>query len=387
MNICLVCDSFPPEDGGGIGTYISNLSRALALKGNNVYVICKTMKKDMDENYTNGVTVIRRKPRYFPIVERLLPGIGWSLQVKKICDHLIKTKKVNVIEFPNWGAPGIVFQLLNRKFPCVVRVHTPFFETLKIDFNQPSLSQRLTCSMEKYSCKLAHSLVSSTKAHASTIAVEYDYELSDFQIIPLGIDVDKNVTQPLHTEHRYNLLYVSRLENRKGTLTLLRAIPKLVKVFPDLQVNIIGRDRPHAPNDTLFKEYFMSNFGEFESNVNFLGFVEDHELLAYYQEATAFVVPSIYESFGLIYIEAMQFGLPCIATSGGGIPEVISDGETGLLITPDDHEELVLKVTQILENPALRKRLSENSTRLFHQKFTSDVMALRTFKNYSSVVK
>lgn len=61
MNICLVCDSFPPEDGGGIGTYISNLARALVLKGNNVYVVCKTMENETEEELTNGLTIIRKK--------------------------------------------------------------------------------------------------------------------------------------------------------------------------------------------------------------------------------------------------------------------------------------------------------------------------------------
>ena len=296
MNICLVCDSFPPEDGGGIGTYISNLARALVLKGNNVYVVCKTMENETEEELTNGLTIIRKKPSYFPVLERLLPGIGWSLQVKKICDTLIKAKQLDIIEFPNWEAPGFIFQVFNKSFPCVVRVHTPFFETLKMDFSSASLPQKMICKMENYSCKLSHSLVSSTKAHANTIAKEYDYNLSAFKIIPLGIDVHKNAKQS-DGKNSHNLLYVSRLENRKGTLTLLKAIPKLVEYYPRLTVNIIGKDRPHAPNDMLFTDYFLENFGAFKSNVNFLGFVGDRELLLYYNEATAFVVPSIYESF------------------------------------------------------------------------------------------
>ena len=83
----------------------------------------------------------------------------------------------------------------------------------------------------------------------------------------------------------------------------------------------------------------------------------------------------------------MQHGLPCIATYGGGIPEVVTDRETGLLINPDDDEALVQKVKEILDNPSFREQLSNNSKRIFHQKFTSEVMASRTLENYRSVAK
>jgi len=384
MNICLVGDAYPPEGIGGIGTYLKNLANALAHEGNKVFVITKTSSEEKVEQVNENLIIYWKHVKYIPLLERFFPGLGWCLQVNKLCNQLIKSKGIDIIEFPNWESPGLIFQIFNKRFPNIVRTHTPFFETLKLDFEQPTFSQRMMCKMEELSCKLSHGLVSSTRAHAKFIAQEYDLLLSDFSIIPLGIEPKLEVKR-LDTEFTKTLLYVSRLENRKGTTTLLSVVPKLVSVFPDLKLNIIGKDRPHAPGNLFFRDYFNQEYPEYKENVNFLGFVSDDELDRYYKEADIFVVPSVYESFGLIYIEAMQYALPIVATTGGGIPEVVENEVAGLLAAPDNKNDLEEKLMNLLTDSKLRSKLGKCGQELFEKKFTAEAMAARTLTNYIKV--
>lgn len=388
MKICLVCSFYPPDDGGGIGTYIYTLSNALVAKGHSVTVVCRAPEDAVDNPQPN-LTIIRRRPRFIRLLERFVPGISWSYQVSKICKQLIAEDKVDVIEFANWEGAGFIFQRQNPTFPVVVRVHTPFFETVKIEGGNPTFKQKAVCFMEKFSCDNAHSLVSSTVAHANTIADEYNYNIEQFTILPLGIpDTRKPENEVVEWPQGKapNLLYVSRLEHRKGTLTLLEAVPEMVAEHPDLRIHIVGKDRPHAPEGKFFKAYFAEHYPDYTDNVIFHGFVADEDIDGFYNDATLFVVPSVYESFGLIYVEAMMKALPVVASSGGGIPEVVQHGTTGLLCEPYNASQVAASVNQLLADNALRNEYAKASVRVFESDFTADIMADRTLANYSKVV-
>lgn len=390
MNICLLSTGYPPENGGGIGTYTYNLANALVNLGHNVHVITKSDVNRKSCENVNGVIVHRIPFLSFPyIIERFLPGMRWSFYIYKYIKKINKGCEFDIIEFPNWEAPGLITQIFLSNIPVIVRMHTPYFETLEIDKKSKSktIEDRMICAFEKISCLKATSLVSSTAFHAEKMSREYSLDEKEINIIPLGIidTVKKYIDH--NNNNTFNILYVSRLEHRKGTLTLIDSLPHILHDKSNVRVNFVGQDRPHAPGDITFEEYFKKEYKELEKFVVFSGYVSDEDLENFYKNANIFIVPSKYESFGLIYIEAMKYSLPSISTFGGGIPEVIENGVNGYLIEEDNKDHLISIFNKLYNDRALLRKLSVSARDTYEKKFDAVNMAKNTENLYMNCTK
>jgi glycosyltransferase involved in cell wall biosynthesis len=383
----LITTGFPPDNGGGIGTYIYNLAKGLVKLGHTIHVISPTSGPDYIQDNVDGINVHRLPKKVLPKIERLLPGFRWSYQVYKLIKQLHRKQLIDVIEFPNWEASGVLSQLM-LNIPTVVRVHTPFFETLGLDSDNITFGDKAVCKLEEWSCKNADKLVSSTRCHAKTISDKYLIPLEEFTILPLGIiDKASNKTYKNAVKDEIKLLYVSRLENRKGTLALIQALPLLKQKTHNFHIDIIGSDRPHAPGGIKFQQYFKQNYDELSNKVSFHGFVDDEELDRFYRQADLFVVPSVYESFGLIYVEAMMYGLPSIATTGGGIGEVITDGKDGFLTKINHSDEIVTRIVEFMNDRELLNTMSLVARTSFEAKFEYLIMSRNTEAVYEKTRK
>lgn len=390
MNLCIVSSGYPPSDAGGIGTYSYTLATGLSQLNGCVVVVLAKDKTDL-YSVESGVHVYRKRSYFtIPLIEKFLPGISWSIYVYFWLRRNNKIYGFNVVEFPNWEAPGLISQIMMRRIKSVVRVHTPFFETLEIDGPGCALADKMACYQEKKSCLKADLLVSSTHKHATLIASEYAFDVSRIKIVPLGV-IDRFGMDSLQLKHErvrsgFRILYVSRLEHRKGTLLLLDSLPHILRNRLDIRVDIIGRDRPHAPGRRYFQDYFREQYGAHDDQVNFYGFVEDGDLDEFYKAADIFLVPSVYESFGLIYAEAMMYGLPSIATDAGGIPEVITDQLDGLLLKEKSVDELVASVVGLYNDPIMLKRLSFNARLSFELKLDQSRMVNEAQQAYKKLM-
>ena len=385
MHIFITTTGYGHVDGGGIGTYVNNLVQGLANRGHQITVVSPQIQgKDSEFSQEGNISVYWIPKRHTPLLERVLPGVGWAKDVYRVFRRVNKAHKIDVAEFPNWEAGGLFVQLLT-KVKTIVRVHTPYFETLQIDKGTHSLKDKSICFQERLSCQLATKLSSSTECHAGAVAKEYQMPIEAFTILPLGI-LDKNSNQQnvVPNSGAVKLLYVSRLENRKGTLYFLEALKVLINKGYTFSVDIIGSDRKHAPDNQSFRAYTEDKLTELKGVVTFHGFVND--LDEFYRNADLFVVPSIYESFGLIYAEAMMWGLPSIATTGGGIPEVVSDGFDGLLAKPKDVESLVEKIERLIVDEKLRSTMALNARKSFEEKFEQSLFVKRTESLYTNAL-
>ena len=152
------------------------------------------------------------------------------------------------------------------------------------------------------------------------------------------------------------ILTVGRLVARKGIDTVIRSIPNLLSELPDLEYRIGGEgpDRPHL-------EKLASELG-IRHAVSFLGRVEEEALPGLYRDADIFVMPvredqASIEGFGMVFLEASASGLPVIAGRSGGAVEAVRDGETGILIEPDNVDQLAAAILELFINKEKRIRL------------------------------
>jgi phosphatidylinositol alpha-mannosyltransferase len=183
----------------------------------------------------------------------------------------------------------------------------------------------------------------------------------DYRIIPNGIDVARysgNCPRlPALSDGRPNVLFVGRLEKRKGLSYLLRAWATVTREFPTARLVVVGGGR-----GLQHYRSFVNARGI--DNIMFTGMVSDEDLPRYYQAADVYCAPSTgQESFGIVLLEAMAAGRPIVATTIPGYGEVVTHGREGLLVPPKDPESLAGAIIHLLADRELRQRLGAEGRR------------------------
>jgi len=177
-------------------------------------------------------------------------------------------------------------------------------------------------------------------------------------VIPNGVSPEffaKHEPLPGYREDGPTLLFVGRLEPRKGLQYLVRAFLRLKPSYPRLRLLVVGRD--HKGQQDKMMAMVPPRL---RTDLHFVGSVPQEDLLSYYASAEVFCAPSLGgESFGIVLAEAMAMGLPVVCSNISGYRDLVRDGHEGLLVPPRDPEALALAIGALLDNTARRSALSE----------------------------
>ena len=182
----------------------------------------------------------------------------------------------------------------------------------------------------------------------------------DYEIIPNGIQVDDFADaepfEHLKSDGMINLLFLSRLEKRKGLKYLLGAFSRLKWEWPNLRLLVAGGGEPDADSLRILSERNLQD-------VVFLGRVSDEDKFRYYKTADIYCAPATgRESFGIVLLEAMAAGTPIVASGIEGYSSVITHGREGLLVPPKDEDALADALATLLKDATLRRRLATAGT-------------------------
>jgi len=179
----------------------------------------------------------------------------------------------------------------------------------------------------------------------------------DYKIIPNGIQVDDfaaAVPFPHLRDGMTNLLFVGRLEKRKGLRYLLRAYSRLKWDWPNIRLVVVGGGKPDDESYRIMSERNLQD-------VLFVGKVSDVDKARYYKSADIFCSPATgKESFGIVLLEAMAAGKPVVASDIEGYSSVITNGREGLLVAPKQDEALADAIAILLRSPDLMSELASN---------------------------
>jgi len=186
------------------------------------------------------------------------------------------------------------------------------------------------------------------------------------RVVYNGIDVNR--FHPGELEKSENtLLFVGRLSPVKGLLILLESLLYLKR---PISLKIVGPtyDNEYAKNiaDLAKKVVFRT-----KHDITFMGLQPEEELIRLYQKASLVVMPSLSEPFGLVGLESLSCETPVIASSVGGIPEVIENGKNGILVRPNDHKELARAIESLLEDRELRLKFGSEGRRMVEERFSA----------------
>lgn len=380
MNICLFSQEYPPETHvGGIGTYTYNMAGALVGLGHTVHVIASTLGSE--ERYTeNGVVVHRVKFRKMKLKELAL--FNYSRSVAKKVAQI--NCKFDIVQSSEYGSEAFCFSL-RKRYPLVTRLATPFFLIEQMNGKAFLGPRPLFNWMEKTQTLRSDSIFTSTRAMANAVTDKWGIDPSGVEIIPNSVDLSRVIRlgegKPAPdslTDEDY-ILYFGRLEERKGVHVLTEALPSVFKEFPKLNAVLVGTDLGFR--GTPMKDYMKEKLGSYMGRVRFYENLPHEALFPIVNSAQMVVLPSLWEAFGFVCVEAMALGCPVVASSGSGFAEIIEDGVSGYLVEPGKSEILAEKMINALKDEEGLRKISE-SARTRALDFEVSKVALRLLSYY-----
>lgn len=222
-----------------------------------------------------------------------------------------------------------------------------------------------------------------TKVQEEKLEQLYGFTSKDIDVIPPGVDID--TFRPLRPDERKietglpdrYILCLSRIDTNKGHDLLLNAFDIVRTGIPDIHL-VIGGGSPKPRQtelevlSTIQEIIDQHNMG---SRAHIVGYVPDELLAASFQQAELFVLPSTFEPFGMTALEAMACGKPVIASKLGGIREVISSRENGLLVDPANTSEFAEAIIMLLKDQKLLEGMGQQACRHVHKYFSWDAIA------------
>lgn len=180
------------------------------------------------------------------------------------------------------------------------------------------------------------------------------------EMVGCGFDFKRLKEKPKFNEisssENLQIIYVGNIQERKGVYQLVKAASKLTDI--NFVLIIVGNYSRDPVYYNRIKSFVTNN--NLEQKISFLGRVSDDFLEKLYIDSDIFVLPSLHETFGIVLLEAMSFGLPIITTKVGAIPELVIDGKNGILVQPNDPDFLANAIRRLIISPKERKYLGNN---------------------------
>lgn len=376
---------------GGQNVYVRELSLALEERGWGVDVLTHwdDPRQERIQKLGRFGKVIRVSAGHKGFVEKddlynMLPA--FLSEAKGVINE--NNGRYSVIHSNYWLSGWIGMGL--KRALNVPQVHTShslgLVKVKSQSYTSPILPTRVR--VEKTVFENVDALIATSPVEKQILEKEYGVRPDTIHVVPCGIR--EEVFSPANPETRKKsrlelglgrkamILYVGRLEPAKGIEVLLRAVATVIDSLPKrerhVQVWIAGgdpRDLEEGRKTAHRRRYekLAADLGLTDC-VHFLGPVKQHALPRYYRAADLCVVPSYYESFGLVAVEAMACGCPVVASQVGGLRFTVEDGKTGLLVPPRDVGALASAIRTLIRQPDLREQLGNLAAKRVRERFT-----------------
>lgn len=373
---------------GGMNVYVRDLSRELGRRGFHVDVFTRSQDPAVPHvcgqlgpnsrviHVKVGPEAPYDKSLIFDHLPEFVAGVKRFVERERVSYDLIHS---------HYWLSGWVARQLQAEWglPIIQMFHTLGHLKNMVAQREEEKESPRRIEVETQIMSFADRLVACTLMEKAQMTWLYGADPSKIEIIPCGVDLSLFSPLPqaeaknhLKSNLRLNLpaggqrmvLFVGRIEPLKGIDTLIQAMALLAKDYrlENLCLAIVGGD---ASDDPVTENKEMERLRRLRAElgitelVTFLGARDQQTLPYYYSAADVVVMPSHYESFGMVALEAMACGTPVIASKVGGLAFIVQDGVTGFLVPNDDPTALAHKIGLLLKDDALRQRLGQQAAR------------------------
>ena len=407
MKICMISSTYPRYKGDVTPSFVHELAKKIAESGIEVHVVSPHHKVAKCEEYLEGVFVHRFRYMLPSELETLTTGGGMPPKIQKsliakvemlpyLLSSFLKSirtcskHQIDVIH-AHWFFPSGVVGVLLKKL-----LHRPLVVTgMGVEFFLTKQKYKWLAFLWRWVAANADECVfnsNASKAAAESIGVRKSI------VISFGVDVNRFAPMKTRsrlieaTRRKYGIpnrviiLTVGRLVERKGFRYLIQAMPHILKRISDAVLIIVGDGPERSSLTKLVRELGLND------HVRLIGNVAPSDLPLLYNACDVFVLPAVtdasgdQEGFGLVLCEAMSCGKPVIGTRVGGILDVISEGQDGILVEEKSVEQLSEAVVQVATDFKLAMFLGENARVSAVNKFSCEHAAREYVSLYASLL-
>lgn len=386
MVLYLVSQGYPPFDTSGIARWTHEVAEGLKIKGHEVHVITRSRESSSNVDLIDGVWIHSIVDTPLEDIKNILsidlPG-NIICRADAVYREIIRSIKIfggDLISVPIWDLEGAIVAQY-KPLPLIVSLHTTY--SLMLDYKSDWKSNRRYLRKhvkpiiqgERWMYENADLILANSNAILKDISFSQNCDnLFENKIVKKVFhgsgSYNGELIKKSWVKNEYKLLFVGRIEERKGLDILLR----MLSIWDDddiyLTLDVLGS---YDENSNYFKDVIKPFdcllLSKKNLKVNYLGYVDDLELEKYYKTSQIMIVPSRYESFGLIAIEAMQWGLPVIANNTGGLEEVVSVISKELIFS-ETPESLMIVLKKLINNEDYYLQII-NETKFVYDKYFS----------------
>jgi len=294
-------------------------------------------------------------------------------------ERIIKKINPDLIHIQSAGPNFLLFGLyMLKKYPILVTLHGYFYKEYKLHTGFRKIIYILNCvPIERFALSKIPYIIVLCPQMYSIIR-----KITRSKIFTISNGVDLQLIQKINSYDKKNhpaIFFLGYLTKGKGVEDLIKAI-SLVKIKFDNVKLYIGGIGPYMTK--LIELVHNLNLND---NVTFLGLLGDKEKFAYMKSMDIFVLPSYWESFSIVILEAMACGKPIVATNVGGIPFSVSDGVNGFLVNPGDIQQLADKLIYLLNDKILIDKMGQESKKRVVD-FDWNIIAKQTREIYGKII-
>ncbi len=378
MHVLHLTWEYPPLVYGGIGRHVPALAAAQAAHGDRVTVVTQRPPGAPAHEVDSGVTVIRVDPDG-PFPYRLPSLLSWVGDLDtRIGRAGCAVQGVDIVHAHDWvvGRAGAA-TASHHGVPLVATIHAT--EAGRHSGWLPDTVSRSVHLVEQWLADDADAVIVCSAAMADEVARAHGIPTSAIAVIPNGIDPEAGPTAgPIAAALRAGdprITFVGRLEWEKGVFTAVAAMPAVLARHPQARLRMVGTG---GQRDALRDAVGDAGL---EASVDLLGHVDEQTLANVYASSDLVVVPSSYEPFGIVALEAARAGVPLVVGDTGGLAEFVTPSR-GRRCRPNDPDDLAAQILAALADPADTCRRRDAATSALAE-YTWERIAARTQQVYA----
>ena len=376
MRICLQSDQFSTILSG-IGLHTTILVDELIKRGHEVILICNEKKRPKRNDFSY---------EYIPCWKFDPSHAKWfsfAIETSRRINDLYRKYKFDIFHSLDARQGALACKKLSistivniNDYYFAVSTLNPFYFTkeYKADWMKRYFYYNFTKVFEKHTLNNFDVLIANSDVTKNKNIEAYKIPEEKIYKIHKGIPKTSKKRNKIAVKNSsYKVLMVGTNLQRKGIFYLIKASPKIIDKFPDIEFIIVGDCK-----EGIRKE--CRKIGV-EKNFKFYGILKPEEVHSLYREADIFILPSLIEGLGISVLEAMSYGIPVITSDVGGLSEIIRNNKNGLLIPAQDSEEIEYAINKLLEDNILRENLSKKAFEDV-KKFNTKILLKKTIDIY-----
>lgn len=357
---------YPPLVYGGLGRHVHALATAQAALGHDVVVITQHVDGAGDDAMYEGVRVVRsaHAPDLAFVPDNLLRWVGeLDEALAASAAATVGTFLPEIVHCHDWMTTRAGVAAATRaNRPLVTTIHAT--EQGRHQGYLPGDVSLTVDAIERFLCHSVDSVIVCSNAMRDEVVSQFAVAAELVRVLPNGIntslwqttDEERTQARSRWSNHGPLLVFTGRLEVEKGIFTLLNAMVEISHARPDVRLVIAGNGTQAEHVERVRNEFGLTH------HVIKAGWLPEADLKALIAAADAAVVPSLYEPFGLVALEAMSLGTPVVAARTGGLADIVVDGETGSTFVPGDASNLAQTLLRVLAEPERAHSQAERAT-------------------------